>query len=330
MSETTPITSEATVIIALREALPQVRATGQPTPIPKGFACESWRVATDTGELVVKLRRQMTDAAKLRSQAEATRLARAAGVPAPEILYAGLSATLNGHPLMILRYLPGTDAEEALPHLDNSQRTAFFADFGDAIGRLHSISLPQFTERIGSPEATVGDWATVIHRAADRYSAWNRRVGVLESAEIDAIRARLIREAETITAEVRPTLTHRDLYLANVLVNNGRFAALLDFEVAKGHDPLVDFIKLGTHIFESWPESFDPFMAAYRRQNARLPHATERLQLCLALDQFVSVPNWVHYRAEQLLRDSCQRLRDWLTGIYPWWIERIGAALDAS
>ena len=315
------------MVAAVRGALPGVEVIGPPTRMPKGFSSESWRVATDAGELVVKLRRQVTDAAKLRSQAEAVQLARAAGVPTAEVLYAGVSATLGGRPMAIVRYIPGIDAEEALPGLDGPQRASLFSDFGAAVGRLHRIGLPHFTERIGAPEAAVGDWATVVRRAAERYADWNREVGVLAEPEIDAVRDRLALGAEDVAAVVSPALTHKDLYLANVLVNAGRFAALIDFELAKGYDPLHDFVKLGMFVFELWPESVGPFMAGYRRGAGRPPEVKGRLVVCLALEHFVLLPNWVQFGEERLVRDSRDRLRNWLVGSYPWWVERIVEAL---
>jgi aminoglycoside phosphotransferase (APT) family kinase protein len=276
---------------------------------------------------VVKIRRQATDLAKLQSQVEATRLAAAAGVPTTEVLYAGLSAALGGRPVVILRYIPGTDAEEALPAFDGPQRSQFFADFGAAVGRLLQIRLPHFTERIGSPGAAVGDWATLVRRITDRYAPWNDKIAALTPLEVAAIRERLVQSVAAVTDVVSPMLTHRDLYLANVLVNEGRFAAILDFELAKGYDPLLDFVKLGAFIFERHPERIEPFTAAYRHHSDRLAQAEERLALCLALDQFVQVPNWALLGEEQLLRNSCRRLRDWLQGWLPWWTRRIGVVL---
>lgn len=315
------------MVAAVRRALPGVDAIGPPARMPKGFSSESWRVATDAGELVVKIRHQATDFAKLQSQAEAARLARVAGVPTPEVLYAGLAAAVGGRPVVILRYIPGMDAEEAMPALDEPQRALLFSDFGTAVGRLHRVGLPHFTERIGAPDAAVGDWTTVVRRAAERYAEWNRAAGMLAAPEIAAIRERLIGAAAGVAAEVSPAITHRDLYLANVLASDGRFAALLDFELAKGYDPLLDFVKLGGFVFERWPASLKPFMAAYRHGVGRAPRVEERLSVCLALEQFVALPNWVQLGEERLARDTRDRLRAWLRGSSPWWVTRIVAAL---
>lgn len=69
------LTTEETVIAAFRSALPTVSVIGPVCRMPKGFGNESWRFMTNAGEMLVKIRRQTTDAAKLRSQVEATRLA---------------------------------------------------------------------------------------------------------------------------------------------------------------------------------------------------------------------------------------------------------------
>lgn len=193
---------------------------------------------------------------------------------------------------------------------------------------LHGVRPPHFSERIAAPGAAVADWATLVRRSAERYAEWNRRVGRLADAEIAAIRARLIAAAGAVSPVVRPVLAHRDLSLANALIHNGRFAALLDFEAAKAYDPLIDFIKLGTHVFARWPGGLDPFLAGYHRQARRVPLADERLATCLAMEQFAAVPNWANHGEARLLGEACQLLRDWLAGATPWWAGRIGAALS--
>lgn len=318
---------EGAVVATVRGALPGIDVIGPPIRIPKGFSSESWRVATDAGELVVKIRRHPTDAAKLWSQAEAVRLARARGVPTAEVLHVGVSPAMGGRPVVILRFTPGVDAEEALPRLERSQRASLFSDLGDVVGRLHRISLPHFTERIGTPEAAVDEWSTVVRRTAERAASWNREIGALTASEVAAIHAGLVQVATDISAAVSPALTHRDLYPTNVLVGDGHVTALIDFELAKGYDPLLDFVKLGMFVFERWPEGFDPFIAAYRRRVGRVARVKERLIVCLALEHLVMVPNWVNFGEERLVKDSRDVLQNWLARSYPWWVHSVGTAL---
>lgn len=282
---------------------------------------------TTIGDLVVKVRRRSIDMAKLRGQAEAVQLARLAGLPTAEVLHVGIAAALNDRLVVILRFIPGIDAEEALPRVEKPQRISFFSDLGDMIGRLHGIGLPHFTERIGSPGAARGDWYTVVQRTTERAAAWNRELGMLTQSEIAAFCDRLLHHTAIISAVVEPALTHRDLYLANILIAEGHLTALIDFELAKGYDPLLDFVKLGMFVFECWPDGIEPFMAAYRSRVGHIVRAEERVSICFALEQFVMLPNWVNLGEARLAEASCDFLRDWLRGKHPWWLKSVVALL---
>ena len=327
MDEDRNLAGKAAIASAIAGALPGVGITGSPVRVPKGFASESWRVTTDLGELLVKIRRRAADAAKLRNQAEALRLARSGGVPAPELLYAGASDALGGRPLIVLRYIPGVDAEEALPGMDDRRRDLLFSDLGEAVGRLHGIAPPKFTDRLGTPEADLDDWADAVGRRTERAALRNREIGLLSVSEIDDVVHRLTRTAEKVSGVVAPALTHHDLYLANVLLRDRRFAALLDFELARAWDPMFDFVKLGMWVFEELPKSFRPFVAAYRHRVGRITDAEERLALCLALENFVALGYWVDQREARLAEASRTIIRNWLSGSYPWWVKRLGADL---
>ena len=317
------------ILRALRGALGEIEIVGVPRRVPKGFSSESWRVETDRGELLVKVRRQRTDEAKLRSQLVAARLAFDVGVPTPEILFAGIADSLDARPLVIARYLPGDDAEETLPALDALQRRQFFAEFGAAIGRLHLIALPNFSERIGEPAGATDTWADAVGNTAARYATWNETIGSLDRDEIAAMRARLLRDGAAVSPVIHPRLTHRDLYLANVLLDGGRFAALLDFELAKGKDPLLDFVKLGMLVFEPHPEAIAPLLTSYRDVVGAPPLARERLRLCLGLEHLAMLPNWRQTGDSRLEDYSRRQLRGWLAGRYPAWLDRCAALLVA-
>ncbi len=219
------------------------------------------------------------------------------------------------------------DAEEALPGMNDRRRDSLFSDLGQAVGRLHGIGLPKFTERIGTPEADLDSWAAAVGQRAERAALRSREIGLLSTQETDAVVHRLQRSAENVSRVVAPVLTHYDLYLANVLVRDGRFEALLDFELAKGWEPMFDFVKLGMWVFEEWPRGFQPFVTAYRHRVGRVPDAEERLSTCLALENFVALGYWIDRGEGRLAEASRATLRNWLSGSYPWWVKQSGAEL---
>jgi aminoglycoside phosphotransferase (APT) family kinase protein len=179
----------------------------------------------------------------------------------------------------------------------------------------------------GSPGAAVGDWDTLVRRVTERYAPWNDKIAALTPLEVATIRGRLVQSVAAVTDMVSPMLTHRDLYLANVLVNEGRFAAILDFELAKGYDPLLDFVKLG--------HSSSSAIQRASNRSWRLT-ATTAIHWRKLRSDWRSASRSInscrcrigrYFGEEQLLRDSCQRLRDWLHGRLPSWVQRIGVAL---
>src|SRR6185503_17948469 len=101
-----------------------------------------------------------------------------------------------------------------------------------------------------------GDWAAHVENRLERLVHYNERAQVLETAELDLVQARFRALLASSAAEVKPSLTHRDLCLKNVLVSpEGAFAALLDFEHARLSDPVMDFVKLRLWLFEKEPGS---------------------------------------------------------------------------
>ena len=117
---------------------------------------------------------------------------------------------------------------------ERAPHAALFAEFGDAVGRLHGIGL---------------------HHFAGRAAAWDRDGGILTASG-----------ASAIAPAVAPALTHRDRYLTTALVADGHLAALLDFAVAQGYGPLLDLGKTGIFMFERSPEARAPSPTAYRRR----------------------------------------------------------------
>jgi aminoglycoside phosphotransferase (APT) family kinase protein len=61
-----------------------------------------------------------------------------------------------------------------------------------------------------------------------------------------------------------PVLTHGDLWLPNVLVREGRFGCLLDFEHARYADRFRDFGKLDEHILDAFPAGREAFLESYQ------------------------------------------------------------------
>ena len=114
-------------------ALPDAAPVASLERILQGWGNESWIADTALGRLVVKVGQPWADAAKWRASEAGLWLARASGVPAPELLaFVDAVESLDGRVLRVFRYIPGTT-----PTFDASP--SFFRQLGSgaAAASLH-------------------------------------------------------------------------------------------------------------------------------------------------------------------------------------------------
>jgi aminoglycoside phosphotransferase (APT) family kinase protein len=173
----------------------------------------------------------------------AARMARAAGVPTPELL-----AFVAGPPAVIaMRRVVGQPLSSAYPE---AAREA-----GRVLGWLHGIGArPPFS----TGETT---WDGQIMAWAGRELASLGRLGVFDGDAIGALLGRFARLRAELAS--RPIVQlHGDLQPEHVLVDvrGERVVALLDFADAQPGDPLLDIAVLTL-----WDEALaGPILAGYR------------------------------------------------------------------
>jgi aminoglycoside phosphotransferase (APT) family kinase protein len=270
-------------------------------PIPRGWGNESWRVDSALGPLIAKIGREWSDVAKWRASARALDLARRAGVPAPELLaFVDSVEVLQGRVFRVFRYIEGTTARVDGP-------PALFRQLGAAMRHLHSIELPCFTSRLG--DEGFSRWSEFLE---DR---WPAMIGRAEHAGIESTLVAQSHEVATALADevegvVRPALTHRDLYLDNVLVDQeGALVALLDFDVAEVWDPLVEQLKLEWFLFEPNPAARAPFFDGYLGVDPLPPMFDERVRLVSIVELLNHAANWHVQGQHEIAAEALERLR---------------------
>lgn len=258
--------------------------------------------------MLIKVAREPAEILRLETTAAAVAAARAAGVPAPEILGTGIDALLDGRPYLVQRYWPGVDGEDAWASLATAQREAFLASWGQATARLHTVRGARFTEG-AVDDARGADWAAHVEIRTENLKRYNRRAGVVAPADVAAAVGEIRRLAAATADVVTPTLVHRDLFLRNTLAHGGRFAAILDFEHARYTDAAVEFVKLGLLLFEKHPGSEAAFMAGYGALPARFD---ERLRAALGLELLGGIPFFARNEMHAERDDYHARLTRWL------------------
>jgi fructosamine-3-kinase len=147
------------------------------------------------------------------AEAAMLRAIAAAGVPAPLV-----EGELDG--VLLLEHVPN----------DRVFSPAAWADFGGGLRRLHDRSADQY----GWPvDYQIGTVALDNRERRDWPGFWAEQrlaatAGVLDRPWRERIAALAGRAAQIAPASPRPALLHGDLWSGNVLVADGRLAALID------------------------------------------------------------------------------------------------------
>lgn len=273
---------------------------------PSSYSNRLWLVETDEGPLLVRVPGRDTDPEYVRASLVAARLAAEAGVPAPR-LRAFAARTSLGRPLVVQEFQPGEKAT-ALLERDPRAVAAIAEAVGRWVGTLHHVRGAGF----GSVLALDPDrrWdGEVRRRAADALAA-------LPSDALPTTATAIENAVEELVVAVRggisPSLVHGDLYFDNVLVRDGRPSALLDFEHAAFADRFADFGKINELLFEWWPASRAPFLAAYHDLHPAGPDDEVRTRLAVGLYELGQLAYFSRWQAD-LVPVYRDRLAGWLS-----------------
>lgn len=137
-------------------------------------------------------------------------------------------------------YLPGEDAESCVSQLsrDRQYQSGFMA--GADLQRIHGVTSDTVT------------WSIRKKRKHERYVGLYRESGYrfLEDRRVQ----RFIEMNDVLTGSTSDVLQHDDFHLGNIIIHNGGYGGVLDFNRYDWGDPLHEFVKLE---WFTWPVSQD-------------------------------------------------------------------------
>ncbi|AFU03055.1 phosphotransferase family protein [Nocardia brasiliensis] len=288
----------------LAQACPAARVTSI-RPGPPSYSNCLWLAETVDGRLLVRIPGRSADPEYVRATVTATHLASAAGVPTVRY-HEFVPQTPLGLPVTIQEYLPGESGTAAL-RADRADLRLLASTLGDWLGTLHGVRRETFGAVTGSGERTT--WTAA---ATDQVETALRAV---PEAALPASPATIAAAFARVVAELGPgepaSLVHGDLYLDNMLVDNGAPAALLDFEHAHYYDRFADFGKLSELLFEWWPGAEEPFLESYRDHFPPDPADEVRLRLGVGLYALNQTAYFARWQPE-LVGEYRTRLGKWL------------------
>ncbi|WP_410792013.1 phosphotransferase family protein [Kribbella sp. C-35] len=202
-------------------AIPHVGPVVRATPVNGFVGNQTFRLETRDAVYYLKA------GATVAEEADACRLARSVGVPAPEVVASSAE-------YLIMRELPGRPLMAGSPDLGAVLRVV-----GESVRRVHTI--------------------------VDPSAVWGNRLwGVLDGLDVLPVElAARVREVMPgfvdSVAGVVPALLHGDLHLRHVYAAGAELAGILDWGDAAYGDPLFDLARLSM----AGPEVTAAFLAGY-------------------------------------------------------------------
>jgi hygromycin-B 4-O-kinase len=176
------------------------------------------------GQFVIRISPDVNKLESYQKELWATRRVRVLGIPTPEVLKVGTAE--SGEPYMISRRVSGTEATH------HPKRLSIIHEVGRYAKEINSIQTHNFGESfdwLESPPPPVS-WSDYLDHE------WNagERLTFLEEGEF--ISKERIKQLHSVIEEakrmdVRPTLSHGDLRLKNIIVDeDGDITAIIDWE----------------------------------------------------------------------------------------------------
>lgn len=247
------------IVNSFYELMPDTRVV-EAIPISGSYSHSAWKVVTENAAYALKINVRKPSLNDFERELAAQKLAEQINVP--KILAVSPTPNILGNPYYIQEWRDGSSAAEAMPEMTPEQKRLFGYEFGQAVGRMHQITFLNYSEDCigGNP---ITSWQELCRTRLGILLEKNKTVGILPEAGLSNIEQKCERLLNELPIDLKPCFVHRDLYLNNVLINEGRFEAIIDFEGAKIYDSSWDFVKPEVWIFNEYPELRTPFYEGY-------------------------------------------------------------------
>jgi len=272
---------------------------------PRGRSHHAYVLTAPGGaQFLFKVHRR-PHAGRMRRFLHLAELLAAKGVPHPQVRWHDVERRTLDVPYYIQDFIGGEDAARSLGTLSLTDQDRVGGELGAGLRTMHRV------EYVDTPTP----WATEFD---DRIRTRAAECRFLDALDEDS-HARVIahyEERRDALDGVERRLTHDDLNLANLLLqprgDGWHFAAFLDFERARGRDPLLDLVRLEGWTLPACPAMLAPFRDVYAHvADARADARAEIYEVYLLLAGIV----W--YRQNELAereRFCRERLEAWLAG----------------
>jgi aminoglycoside phosphotransferase (APT) family kinase protein len=204
------------------------------------------------GEWVVRVRPVGKDGAAFRKEQALFERLRGR-VPVPEVVALDETGAALPSACLICRRAPGETLASAWLRAGPRQREWLLAQLGELLRAVHEVTFPACGDLPGGELQPAAGWNDYLDARLRRRLNLVRALPGAPAALLDAIAVFAQRSAPALSAGAA-RLVHRDLHFGNVLVEEDRITALLDFEAAVAAPPDYELDQLSR--FLRWPGLF--------------------------------------------------------------------------
>ncbi|MEP7294021.1 MAG: aminoglycoside phosphotransferase family protein, partial [Chloroflexota bacterium] len=187
----------------------------------------------------------------------------ATDVPVARVVALDTSKQFAPYDTLILTKMPGKPISTSAAELTPESRLEIGYAAGQHLATMHSQSFDQFgllyKILAGKPDPT---WAAYVADFFRYYQGQVLALGLLSPEVMARIDGLLVRMQPLLAAVQRRVLIHGDYHLLNLLQEDGKLSAVLDFDWASSGDASWDF-RIDDQIEAEVAGSRDAFYAGY-------------------------------------------------------------------
>ena len=225
-----------------------------------------FRLRFPHGSKILKMARG-NDTASLRKELMVIDLLHQKGIPAPTIEFADPLGTQLGRPFFVMRSAGERRVADSASELGERSRSLFF-EMGVLQARIHAITLPGSGDL--GPEGIVPRDAEALRAELDRHADWAVALGYLARDEAQQFQGSQMPGLEGVA------LCHGDFHPMQCVEDQGRIAAVLDWESAWAGNPEIDLAVTHAYLDFYCPFATDRMLLRRIRRRAAPPLTLRR------------------------------------------------------
>ncbi len=195
----------------------------------------------DNQDIIIRISRN--DNPKFEAEEWAISKSKEAGVPAPDVLLTDrIEADGDNLAISVQRKLSGVPLSELARTLTEEQLRNYVVKAGEILSRIHSVQTTGFGHLDSHGIAPYTSWERYMFSQienAEGYIEAAKKVGYNPSQVEKALE--ILHNNRSVFQGIGSRLTHGDYGPRHILITSDEITGIIDFENARGGDPVRDF-----------------------------------------------------------------------------------------